>query len=39
MNHINSGRWGFYILGFEVGSRDPGDKVGIWLKRVGVWPW
>lgn len=32
------GRWGFYILGFEVGSRNPGDKFGCFLKRVGLWP-
>ncbi len=33
------GRWGFYILGFEVGSRNPGDPVGVWLKSHGLWPW
>jgi len=33
------GRWGFYILGFEVGSRNPGDRFGVWLKKVGLWRW
>ena len=36
---IVPGRWGFYVLGFEVGSRRPGDRFGMWLKRVGLWPW
>jgi len=33
------GRWGFYILGFEVGSRNPGNKFGVFLKRLGIWRW
>jgi len=33
------GRWGFYVLGLEIGSRNPGDPVGVWLKRIGLWPW
>lgn len=33
------GRWGFYILGFEFGSRNPGNPVGVWLKSAGLWPW
>lgn len=33
------GRWGFFVLGFEFGSREPGNKFGAWLKRVGLWPW
>lgn len=33
------GRWGFYILAIEFGSRNPGDRFGTWLKRVGLWPW
>lgn len=37
--HIVPGRWGFFILGFEFGSRNPGNKFGTWLKRVGLWPW
>ncbi len=37
--HVAPGRWGFYILGFEFGSRSPRDKVGLWLKNHGVWPW
>jgi hypothetical protein len=36
---IIPGRWGFYILGLEVGSRNPGNKVGVFLKRIGLWPW
>lgn len=35
---VKPGRWGFYILGFEVGSRQPGDKFGVFLKRIGLWP-
>jgi hypothetical protein len=31
------GRWGFYILGFEFGSRQPGNKTGVFLKRFGLW--
>jgi hypothetical protein len=31
------GRWGFYFYGFEFGSRNPGDPVGVWLKRLGIW--
>lgn len=33
------GRWGFYIGGLEVGSRMPGDPVGVWMKERGLWPW
>lgn len=33
------GRWGFYILGFEVGSRNHRDPLGMWLNRVGLWRW
>ena len=33
------GRWGFYLLGLEVGSRNPGDPVGLFLIRNGLWPW
>jgi hypothetical protein len=33
------GRWGFYVLGFEFGSRNPQDRFGVWLKRIGLWPW
>lgn len=36
---IVPGRWGFFILGFEVGNRNPGQPFGQWLKRVGLWPW
>lgn len=36
---IIPGRWGFYILGFEFGSRNPGNQFGAWLKKVGLWPW
>jgi hypothetical protein len=37
--HVRPGRWGFYVLGFEFGSRNPGDPVGVWLKNHGLWPW
>ena len=37
--HVIPGRWGFFILGFEFGSREPGDKFGVWLKENGLWPW
>lgn len=33
------GRWGWYLFGLEFGSRNPGDRVGVFLKRVGLWPW
>jgi len=33
------GRWGFRVLGFEFGSRNPGDRVGVFLKKIGLWPW
>jgi hypothetical protein len=33
------GRWGFYILGFEFGSRNPRNRVGVWLKNHGLWPY
>lgn len=36
---VRTGRWGFYFYGFELGSRDPGDPVGLWLRRNGLWPW
>lgn len=26
--HVKPGRWGFYLLGFEVGSRNPQDPGG-----------
>jgi hypothetical protein len=37
--YVIPGRWGFFILGFEFGSRQPGDRFGQWLKRNGLWPW
>lgn len=36
---VMPGRWGFYILGFEVGSRNPRNKIGVWLKSHGFYPW
>jgi hypothetical protein len=36
---VKPGRWGFYILGFEFGSRNPGNWFGVFLKRIGLWPW
>ncbi len=37
--HIKPGRWGFGVLGVEVGSREPDDPIGVWLKAHGLWPW
>jgi hypothetical protein len=37
--HVKPGRWGFYFFGFEIGSRQPQNKVGVWLKNRGLWPW
>ena len=36
---VKPGRWGFYILGFEFGSRNPGHWMGRFLKWAGLWPW
>lgn len=36
---IIPGRWGWYCWGIEFGSRDPGDRVGVFLKWCGLWPW
>jgi hypothetical protein len=36
---VIGGRWGFYILGLEIGSREPGNGFGLWLKNHGLWPW
>ncbi len=36
---VRPGRWGFYILGLEIGSRQAGDRVGVFLRRIGLWPW
>jgi hypothetical protein len=33
------GRWGFFVGGFEVGSRDSRDPFGCWMKDRGIWPW
>lgn len=33
---ILPGRWGFFVLGFEFGSRNPGDPVGVWLYQLGL---
>jgi hypothetical protein len=32
------GRWGIYILGLEIGSRNPGNKFGTFLYNHGLWP-
>lgn len=32
-------RWGGYLYGVEIGSRNPDDVVGGWLKKRGLWPW
>ena len=36
---IIPGRWGFFALGLEFGSRNPGNRIGTWIKMVGLWPW
>ena len=36
---VKPGRWGFYIVGFEFGSRNPGNWFGSLLRQVGCWPW
>lgn len=36
---VRPGRWGFWVLGFEFGSRSPGNRFGMFLKRIGLWPW
>lgn len=36
---IKPGRWGFFVLGFEFGSRNPGNWFGVILQRIGLWPW
>lgn len=36
---VRPGRWGFFFFGLEIGSRNPGNSFGVWLKRVGLWPW
>jgi len=36
---IKPGRWGIYIGVLEFGCRNPGDPVGLWLRRYGLWPW
>lgn len=38
--HVKPGRWGFGFFGLvEFGSRNPGNKFGVWLKRHSLWPW
>lgn len=37
--HLKPGRWGVFLLGLEIGSRNPGDPVGERLKKKGLWPW
>ena len=36
---VRPGRWGGYFLGLEIGSRNPGNPFGVWLKEHGLWPW
>lgn len=36
---VKPGRWGFFIGGFEFGSRNPENWFGVTLKRLGLWPW
>jgi len=33
---VRPGRWGFYVLAFEFGSRNPGDWIGVRLHRWGL---
>jgi len=33
------GRWGLWIVGFELGSRDSRDPLGCWLVDRGIWRW
>lgn len=37
--HLLPGRWGFYVLGFEFGSRNSATRFGTWLYKSGLWPW
>lgn len=37
--HVMPGRWGFYFGAFEFGSRNPQNRIGVWLKSHGMWPW
>lgn len=42
--HIKPGRWGWWFVLFgrvvvEIGSRNPQDRVGVFLKNRGWWPW
>lgn len=37
--NVRPGRWGFYCLGVEFGSRDPDHWFGLLLRRFGLWPW
>ena len=37
--NVQRGRWGFYVLGFEFGNRNPGGWFGLLLYRLGLWPW
>ena len=36
---VNGGRWGFYFLGIEFGSRNPGNRFGLLLAKLGLWRW
>lgn len=36
---IIGGRWGFYFLGVEFGSRNPGNRFGLLLAKLGLWRW
>jgi len=36
---IKPGRWGVYFWGIEIGSRNPGNRFGLKLKKAGLWPW
>ena len=36
---VKPGRWGFYIYALEIGSRRPGDRIGVFLRKCYLWPW
>lgn len=37
--NVVGGRWGFYFLGIEFGSRNPGNRFGQLLAKLGLWRW
>lgn len=37
--YVKPGRWGIFFFGLEIGSRQPQNPVGVWLKQHGLYPW